>query len=151
MAKKYLIILFAIFIFGCADGTYVDIYYDGFWTKHRVYQSEQGLVDDASIMMLKVKLSDLPIKSKELMFDGYSTIEGATIPQDIVFMLVVTDKKGQTIKKVIGDSMYLYDPLRDEFKQLNDKEKNYLRCLFYEISTEHVVPAKLAGHCRTQE
>ena len=119
-------------------------------TKQKVYQNEDGLEDDASLTLLKVKLSDLPIKGKEIMFDGYSTIEGAKVPEDIIFMLVVTDQKGKIIRKVIGDSIYLYDLSKDKFKQLNEEEKNYLRCLFYETSTAPDVSAKLVNFCATQ-
>ncbi|MDB2372937.1 hypothetical protein N9W11_00080 [Psychrosphaera haliotis] len=149
MASKCLIIFLISLLVGCAERPYVDIYYDGFWTKHRVYQNEQGLVDEASLKLLNAKLSDLPNEAQKLIFDGYSTIEGAEIPQDIIFMLMVTDKEGQIIHKIIGDSIYLYDPSRDKFKRLSDKEKNYLRCLFYETSTEPEIPAKVMEYCKS--
>ncbi|PWW11817.1 hypothetical protein DFO79_1112 [Pseudidiomarina tainanensis] len=144
---KYIILTIIVLLQGCGESGLVDIYYDGFWTKHRVYQSEAQLEESAKIKITKLDIKLLSDEASTYLFDNFGVNNKAKIPEDIVFMALIRSLDGKLERKIIGDSIYLYDVTNNLFKVLDDDQKDYLRCFFTKHASEPVIDEKLESHC----
>lgn len=146
VVKYTLFIITLCFVVGCTTSPKVSIYYDGFWTKHRVYQSEQKLIESAKLKLISVPLDSLTNKAVNYLLKDYKKSPNMEKPKDIIFLMLVQLDEDNVDRKIIANSEYLYDISNDSYKVLKNFEKDYLRCFLLYRSND-LDEKTLKNHC----
>ncbi len=131
---KMKFLLLSIMLVGCSsapNSRQLEIYYDGFWTNHRVAKSTADL-KTAHRINLHGSNDVLSASEHAALFSGYKTREYEHIPSDLVIYAIQRDTSGEVIREIIGDRQYLYDMSNNLIKELDDSGKNVLRCALVE-------------------
>jgi len=123
------------------------IYYDGFWTQHRVYQTEQRLIEQPDVVISFKKASDLNAEIQQILFENFVYKEEMTVPEDIIFLAILKTAEGDLSRKVLGNRHYLYDVGSRRYKALNDNQKDVVRCYFIN-NGESKASLEIQEHCK---
>ena len=128
----------ALFLTSCVSADFAHIYYDGFWTHHRIYKTKESIVSD-NLLDVKVDITNLPNKAQNLLFSNFEISDNFKPPLDIILYIKVTDKRNVVLREILSSRDVLYDSHDNAYKQLTVDEKDYLQCLFIQLSNTEIL------------